>query len=156
MHCCNARGGLIWSTNHRDRRWNSRHKGLLNANLNTSALGPRRNEAQQRIFDMLKKLIFVALALAQMTTAAQAISRKSAIVLGKVLASEGPCGLTYDQEAIGNWIDKNTDPSDLVFPSYLSIGAASIRLRIKTMSTSSKTAHCLSVERTARYLGFIK
>ncbi len=105
---------------------------------------------------MRKKLIFAALALTQMTTAAQAISRKSAVVLGRVLASEEPCGLTYNQEAIGNWIDKNTDPSNRDFPRFLSIGAASIRLQFKTMNTGSKTVHCRSVEGTARYLGFIK
>lgn len=105
---------------------------------------------------MLKKLIFAALVLAQMSTAAQAISKKSAMVLGKVLVSEVPCGLTYNQEAVGNWIDKNTDPSDLEFPYFLSIGAASMRAQFKTMNTDRKTAHCRSVEKTARYLGFFK
>jgi len=83
-------------------------------------------------------------------------SMQKATELGSILASEKMCGLAYDQGAIADWIDKNVDPSDMGFASNLSLMTEGANYQFEGMSESAKTAHCRSVERTAKHFGFLK
>lgn len=76
--------------------------------------------------------------------------------LGSVLASETFCGLSYDQDAIGAWIDQNTDPADMGFAASLETMTMGAAYSLKDMSPSGKTAHCRSIARTAQHYGFIQ
>lgn len=82
-------------------------------------------------------------------------SMTAAMNLGSVLAAESFCGLTYDQDAISDWIDANTDPGDMGFASSLSLMTDGAGYELQGMTDSSRTAHCRSIERTARHYGFI-
>lgn len=76
--------------------------------------------------------------------------------LGTVIASEEFCDLAYDQAAISEWIDTNVDASDVSFASTLDMMVQGTRYGLPDMSGSAKTAHCRSVENTARHYGFVK
>ena len=82
-------------------------------------------------------------------------SSQIASQLGNVLASEEPCGLTYDQAAIEAFIDKNVKPSDLDFASELSMMTTGKAYMIKKMTPSALTAHCTQIKRTAKTYKFI-
>lgn len=75
--------------------------------------------------------------------------------LGSILAAEEYCGLSYDQNAIASWIDQNVDPGDMGFAGTLEMMTQGAQFDLSSKSASSKTAHCHSVERTARHYGFI-
>jgi len=83
-------------------------------------------------------------------------SMDAAINLGSVLAAEIRCGLSYNQAAISQWIDDNTNPNDMGFASNLAMMTDGAAFQIQSMTQSSITAHCRSIERTARYYGFIE
>ncbi|MCC1491557.1 hypothetical protein [Cognatishimia sp. F0-27] len=90
-------------------------------------------------------------------TAAQSFdSMQKAQELGSLLASEEFCQLHYNQDAIEVWIDGNTDGSDMGFPSKLRMMTDGASFDLQSMSESSKTAHCRSIERTARHFGFVE
>lgn len=74
--------------------------------------------------------------------------------LGQVLASEKPCGLSFDQAAIEAFIDKNVDPSDMQFSGTLTVMTGGAEYEIQQMSTSQKTAHCRQIQRVAKSYGF--
>lgn len=76
--------------------------------------------------------------------------------LGGIIGSEEYCGLTYDQDAISAWIDKNVPADEMSFQNYLSMGINSEAYDQPDRSASAKTAHCSSVKRTAAHYGFIK
>ena len=106
---------------------------------------------------MLKKMAFsVVLVIPVMAFAQSMDSMQKATNLGTILAAEIFCGFSYNQEAIGTWIDENTDPSDMGFSGMLKMMTAGAAFTLADMSESSKTAHCRSVERTARHFGFIE
>ena len=83
-------------------------------------------------------------------------SRTTALELGMILAVEEYCGLKYNQAAISNWIDENTDPSDMGFVGSLSSMTEGAKYELEDQSESTKTAQCRSAERTARHYGFIE
>lgn len=105
----------------------------------------------------LKSLCAVALisVAPSLATAQSMASMNAAMNLGSVLAAENFCGLSYDQNAISAWIDTNTDPGDMSFASTLSMMTDGAGFELQSMSESSRTAHCRSIERTARHYGFI-
>lgn len=106
---------------------------------------------------MNKKLAALVLAVAPALASAQSMdSMQKAQELGTLLAAEKFCGLSYDQAAIGTWIDENTDPSDMGFSGTLTMMTEGSSFMQGDMSESSKTAHCRSIERTARHFGFIE
>lgn len=106
---------------------------------------------------MLKQFLIATLCSAPLPLFAQSMdSMKIANDLGTILAAEKFCGFTYNQDAIGNWIDENTDPSDMGFSSSLNMMTEGSAFMQNDMSESSKTAHCRSVERAARHFGFIE
>ena len=79
-----------------------------------------------------------------------------AVNLGDVLASEAFCGLTYDQAAIGAFINKNVKAEDMGFTSTLQMMTEGKEIDLQKMSPSAKTAHCVQIARVARSYGFTK
>ncbi len=76
--------------------------------------------------------------------------------LGTILGSEKVCNLTYNQDAIAFWIDTKVPPEDMTFASTLSMMTEGTAFRLQDISESTRTAHCRSVERTAKHYGFIE
>lgn len=83
-------------------------------------------------------------------------SFEAATNLGKLLASELPCGLSYNHEAINQWIDTNVSADDMGFPSSLNAMTTGSGYLIESMTPTALSAHCHAVERTARNFGFIE
>ncbi len=105
---------------------------------------------------MQRSILLAALCTVPLPLAAQSLdSMRVAKDLGTILAAEEFCDLSYDQEAISNWIDENTDPADMGFSSTLNMMTEGSAFQLRDMSESSKTAHCRSIERTARHYGFV-
>ncbi len=103
--------------------------------------------------------LFMTTALLALPISAQAQSLQSleaATNLGSILAAEQKCSLSYDQDAIGKWIEENTDPSDMGFASSLNMMTQGAEYNLHGMSESATTAHCSSVKRTAKHYGFVK
>ena len=85
------------------------------------------------------------------------LERSSAAqALGDVLASEEPCGLTYDQDAIGAHIDASVPADDAEFTSMLTMMTMGAAHQLDRMSASALTAHCRQIERVAKSYGFIQ
>jgi hypothetical protein len=82
-------------------------------------------------------------------------SQLMAMQLGAIIGSEEYCGLSYDQDAISNWIAENADPSDMGFTDYLDMGASAEKMEQQGRNASAKTAHCASITRTAKHYGFV-
>jgi hypothetical protein len=74
--------------------------------------------------------------------------------LASVLASEEPCGLSYDQDAISRWIERHVRPDDMSFTSALPLETLGFGEEIKTMTPSTLTAHCAQIRRIAKTFGF--
>jgi hypothetical protein len=92
-------------------------------------------------------------------TTAQAQSMdtiKLASDLGTLLGSEKVCNLTYSEIAITMWIDVKVPPEDMSFASALSMMTESTAYGLQDISESARTAHCRSIERTAKHYGFIE
>nr|WP_278520431.1 signal recognition particle [Brucella anthropi] len=75
--------------------------------------------------------------------------------LGRVIASEEICGLSYSQQAIEKFIDEKVPADDLNFPGNLTIAIGGNTADLKAMSASQKTANCTQVKRIAKSYGFI-
>lgn len=106
---------------------------------------------------MFKPFLMTALCAAPLPLTAQSMaSMQKAQDLGTLLAAEEFCSLTYDQGAIGRWIDENTDPADMGFSGTLNMMTEGSAFQLRDMSDSSKAAHCRSIERTARHYGFVE
>lgn len=75
--------------------------------------------------------------------------------LGMILASEEPCGMTYDQGAIQALIEKTVPAEDMSFPSTLSVMTQGQAYSLQKMSPSSLTAHCAAVTRSAKHFGLV-
>jgi hypothetical protein len=82
-------------------------------------------------------------------------SLQLAMHLGDVLASEQPCGLSYDQAAISAFIANKVKADDMGFTSNLNIYTFGATSQIRDMSTSQKTAHCAQIKRVAKQYKFI-
>jgi len=76
--------------------------------------------------------------------------------LGYVIASEKPCGLSYDQEQIARFIDENVPGDAMDFPSSLQGSIAAAELDIQDNSPSAMTAHCRAVTNIARHYGLVE
>ena len=105
----------------------------------------------------IKSYVFIVVSVLPGLAVAQGADYRSlAIALGSVLASEEYCDLVYDQGAISAWINQNVDPAEMGFANTL-LGATRIAAsQLTDLSQSSRTAHCESVEQTARNYGFIR
>ena len=103
----------------------------------------------------MRILKIVAVAMLASCGAAQADSMTMAMNLGNVLASERPCGLTYDQDAIRAFIEAKVQPGDLGFASTLSMMTTGAEAQISEMSQSQRTAHCAQTRRVAKTYKFI-
>lgn len=76
--------------------------------------------------------------------------------LGRVLAAEQPCGLSYDQAAISAFIAKRVPADDLSFMSNVEAGVGATEYEMKDMGASQKTVLCTQVARNAKAYGFVK
>ncbi|WP_139267743.1 MULTISPECIES: signal recognition particle [unclassified Beijerinckia] len=76
--------------------------------------------------------------------------------LATLLASETPCDLAYNQEAIRRFIDKQVPANDMQFPTELTNSLFFRNEELKDMSTSQKTAHCHQIERIAKSYSFVR
>lgn len=107
----------------------------------------------------MTRVLMVLLALIAIEVPARAdqmASMQLAVALGDLLASEGPCDLSYDQAAIQTYIDGNVPPDEMGFASQLNMMTSGATFSMRDMSPSSLTAHCRATERSARHFGFIK
>lgn len=76
--------------------------------------------------------------------------------LGMILASEEPCELSYDTEAVTGFIDDNVPPDALGFSTDLQRMTAGQAYQIEDQTPSARAAHCRAVENAARHHGFIE
>lgn len=106
---------------------------------------------------MPKYLATLIAILIPIAASAQSIdSLQKATALGNLLASEELCGFVFNQDAIARWIDENTDPADMGFSATLHMMTEGAKFGFPDMSESSRTAHCRSIERTARHFDFVE
>lgn len=103
----------------------------------------------------MNRFAFALVALISLHTPAFADSIEVASDLGSLLGSEKACGLTYNAEAIGRYIEENVAADDLGFNGMLQMMTAGSEFQIKDMSASAKIAHCLQAKRSAKSHGFI-
>lgn len=75
--------------------------------------------------------------------------------LGSLLASEEPCGLSYDQSAIQAFISERVDPAQMDFAPQLSAQTSGMSYSIDEMAGSALTAHCAATKNSAKAFGFI-
>lgn len=94
------------------------------------------------------------LATALLGAPAIADSMSTAVALGSVLASEELCGLSYNQDAITAYIDKNVKEDDMQFPSTLQMMTEGSKFQLQEMGKSQLTAHCAQIKRVAKRYGF--
>lgn len=105
----------------------------------------------------MTKAVFLAICLIPgIATAQDFESMEKAQDLGSLLGSEAFCGLTFNQDAVVEWIDANTDPADMGFASALQMMTDGSKFNLEGMSATAKSAHCRAVERTAKHYGFIQ
>lgn len=76
--------------------------------------------------------------------------------LGKVMAAEEPCSLTYDIDAIKAFVEKRVKADDMDFAGRLDTETKFSILSIRSMTESSKVAFCTQEARVAKSFGFIK
>jgi hypothetical protein len=74
--------------------------------------------------------------------------------LGSVSGSEKFCGLSYDQEAIEAFNEKNVAANDMEFAPTLNSMVGGVRVENREMSPSEKTAHCTQIRRVAKSFWF--
>lgn len=77
------------------------------------------------------------------------------MALGKLIASEEYCGMTFDQSAIEQWIGENVPATAMDFPQLMEMGGASEEYERQDRTDSAKTAHCAAMRQTARHYRFI-
>ncbi len=87
---------------------------------------------------------------------AQADTYETAVNLGSMLASETPCGLTYDQAAIQAFIGDNVPPSEMGFADQLASMTRLAASSLEGVSGSKLTAHCSAIAASAAHFGFVE
>jgi len=76
--------------------------------------------------------------------------------LGSVLAGESACGLSYDQDAISDFIEAKVPADDMQFSGLLTLMTSGVEYEVSEMSVSQMTAFCTQTRRVARSYGFTK
>lgn len=102
------------------------------------------------------RITITAIFLAATAMPAAADSGMLAIDLATVIAGEKFCDLTYDQDAIGAWIEKHVAADDMAFAGQLRLFVSGKEREQKSIGTSEKTAHCRQIARVAKANGFVK
>ena len=107
----------------------------------------------------MRRVLIAAAVIAFSTASAVAMDdlkrMQVASSLGDLLASEQPCGLSFDKAAIDRFIDQNVPPDDMQFTSMLTTMTGGHEYEIGQMSPSALRAHCRQIERVARHFKFI-
>lgn len=83
-------------------------------------------------------------------------SDQLALNLATLIAAENFCDLTFDQDAIGAWIDKHVAADDMVFARRFRLFVSGKQSEQKSIGAAEKAAYCRQVERSAKANGFIK
>lgn len=106
----------------------------------------------------MKHIMIVAFMTATTTAHAQSAYDMGVIAdeLAAVIAAEKECGLSYDQSSISDFIDNNVPAESMGFAPRLQMGVRMAEHSLESMSESGMTAHCRSIENTARHHGFIE
>jgi hypothetical protein len=119
--------------------------------------------ASRTVRGQTMRVKMVGAALALLVTSGGAIAGEqstasvhAALELGSVLGSETACSLTYDQNAIQNYIVKHVDADDMMFATSLNGETEYAKNSTKEMSASSLTAHCTQIRRVAKQYGFAR
>ena len=103
----------------------------------------------------MKSSIVAAIFCLPIAASAQGFSTiEAATNLGTVIGSEAFCGLTYDHDAIAQWVDENVSADDMSFASTLNMMTMGQEYQNAAMSDSAKAAHCRSIVRVAQSYGF--
>ena len=109
---------------------------------------------------MVRALISLSVSMLFIPVCAAADRQMESILLaqqlGDVLASEGFCGLSYDQVATQGFIEKKVRADDLQFNSTLTLMTMGAKVQHDDLSPSGKTAHCMQTMRVAKSYGFIR
>ncbi len=99
--------------------------------------------------------LVTTLTFASMASAQSMKTMNAAEQLGKMIAYEKKCGISYNQEAIANWLDKNF-PGDMEFSSLLAGSILLEKYQINGRSSMENTITCTIVRRAAKDKGFIE
>lgn len=75
--------------------------------------------------------------------------------LANVLSSEEVCGLSFDHDALGQWIAEQPEAASLSFANLLTTNRQLSDHSLQDLSGSSKVAHCAGVQRFATDAGFL-
>lgn len=81
--------------------------------------------------------------------------RVRAGAIATLLASEGFCGMAFDQAAVAEWIAREI-PADRMEGLQIHMGVKGPLMMMEGMQGSVKTAHCSAADRAARAAGLIK
>lgn len=95
--------------------------------------------------------VFALAKCAMAMTDGEAYSAAEAI--GTIIASEGPCHISLDQDAIRAWVNTTVPADRLDYPSMMSGAVALAGYRLKDMGQSEMTAHCTAITNSAKALG---
>lgn len=80
-----------------------------------------------------------------------------ALDLGMLIASEEPCGLSFSEAAIRQFIDTNVPPDALLgFANDLNTSILGAGYDLRDQSDSARVAHCHSVALAARHNGLVE
>lgn len=80
---------------------------------------------------------------------------KLAIGLANILASEEYCGLSFNADAVSNWVDENVDPAQMDFTPQVDLYMMGVSQTLAAKTATQKVAHCRVIERTGRHYQFI-
>jgi hypothetical protein len=76
--------------------------------------------------------------------------------LGQVIGAEKPCGLTLNDDAISNYVQKHVAPGDMEFPILLKVYTISGKFDAEHMTPVALTAYCTQMRRIVQHYGFSK
>lgn len=76
--------------------------------------------------------------------------------LGNLIASEQYCDLSYNQEAIADFVKMNVSAEDMEFPTRLEGFITLSNFTLESKSPTAKMAHCTQVTRLAKSHRLIK
>ncbi len=99
-------------------------------------------------------LTFASMAASGVASAQSMKAMNASEQLGKMIAYEKACGISYNQQAISNWIDKNF-PGDMEFANMLATDIYLEKSEIAERSSMEINITCTSVRRAAKDAGFI-
>lgn len=83
-------------------------------------------------------------------------STEAARALGAMLASETPCGFSYNHDAVIAWAATNAPADDPQFLEQLGFMTQGFGQTLRSLNETDLAASCADVEQVARRSGFIE